>query len=272
MEIETLIKTQINLLGYLQKNCRIEINIEKGIEVINTDSQLLSVLVRKLLSNAFKFTTDGLIQINISQTQTNEINLEIKDTGIGIPEDKLKAIFEPFFQVNRTQKGLEGIGLGLTIVQRIVNFFNGSIRLTSTLNQGSCFNILLPVVPFTSSKVEPGIKKFLIVEDNQINQFVLQKIIQKAGHQATIAENGQVAVDIAKKHKFDFILMDINMPIMDGIEATKQIRLFDNLTPIIGVTALSDYSSQKQSFNAGMNKFITKPFDINMFKNILNIQ
>jgi signal transduction histidine kinase len=272
VEIENLIKTQINLLSYLQKNCHIEINIQKNLEVINTDSQLLSVLMRKLLSNAFKFTTDGLIKINVSHTETNEINLEIKDTGIGIPEDKLKAIFDPFFQVNRTQKGLEGIGLGLTIVRSIVNFFNGSIRLTSTLNQGSCFNILLPVVPFTSSKVEPGIKKFLIVEDNQINQFVLQKIIQKAGHQATIAENGQVAVEIAKKHKFDFILMDINMPIMDGIEATKQIRFFDNLTPIIGVTALSDYSVQKQSFNAGMNKFITKPFDINMFKNILNIQ
>ena len=273
VEIELLIKNQVNLLSYLQKNCQIKITIEKGLEIINTDSQLLSVLIRKLVSNAFKFTTDGLVQINLRRRiETNEIDLEIKDTGIGIPEDKLNSVFLPFFQVNRTQKGLEGVGLGLAIVQRIANLFNGTIHLTSVLNQGTCFNILMPIIPFTIAQSQPGVKKFLIVEDNQINQFVLQKIIQKAGHQATIAENGQIAVECAKRHKFDFILMDINMPVMDGIEATKQIRSFDNLTPIIGVTALSDYSVQKQSFSAGMNKFITKPFDVNMFKNILNIQ
>ncbi|PDS26560.1 hybrid sensor histidine kinase/response regulator [Flavobacterium branchiophilum] len=245
------------------------------------DTQRFNQVLMNIISNAIKFTEKGSVQVIMNKVviEKNKINLiiEIIDTGIGIANENLNAIFERYYQ-SKNNITSNGIGLGLYITKEIIDLMGGTISVKSTLNIGTCFVIQIPFeiaqIQSTSSYVNDVIienlsnLKILIVEDNKINQKILQKLLLNNLKKCTIiiAENGKKAIDLLIENKFDIVLMDILMPIMNGIEATKQIRTSkdENLKkiPIIALTANTInqdfYTCQKVGFDA----VITKPYEI----------
>jgi signal transduction histidine kinase/CheY-like chemotaxis protein len=240
------------------------------------DPTKLSQILMNLINNAIKFTQNGTVTL-ISKLSSLEdkkasIFFEVKDTGIGIPEDKLETVFDSFSQgsigINRKYGGT---GLGLTIVKKLVEILGGTIKLESEVNQGSSFTFELPFKvskkPIKAEKKTEIIndsiligKKMLVVEDNKINQMISKKMLENKGIHCEIIDNGEEAVEISKNYKFDMILMDIHLPGINGTLATKKIREFDTITPIIALTAISLNENRKNLLSFGMNDVITKPF------------
>jgi CheY-like chemotaxis protein len=229
-----------------------------------------------LINNAIKFTSDGnvtvIVKLGSIEDKKASIFFEVKDTGIGIPEDKLESVFDSFSQgsigINRKYGGT---GLGLTIVKKLVEILGGNIKLESVVNKGSSFTFELPFKvsqkPIKSDKktviINDSIligKKILVVEDNKINQMISKKMLENKGINCEIIDNGEEAVEISKNYKFDMILMDIHLPGINGTIATKKIREFDTITPIIALTAISLNENRKNLLSFGMNDVITKPF------------
>jgi len=200
----------------------------------------------------------------------------IKDTGIGIPPDKINAIFESFQQVNeKVLAGNQGTGLGLSIVKYLVNKMGGSIELNSTHGAGSEFIVRLPFQLSESRVVEisevrstvalkPGLR-ILLVEDAPLNQLVASELIKKwmVDPVIDVAENGEVAIKKVRDDKYDLVLMDVKMPVMDGLEATRRIRAMEGsyfkTIPIAGLTANVIPQQIEECLRAGMNTFISKP-------------
>jgi FOG: CheY-like receiver len=232
-----------------------------------------------LIGNACKFTEDGNIYIIAETTKNTQdktgIKFYIRDTGIGIPHEKQARIFEEFSQLDNHNYKYHGTGLGLPIVKKLLQLDNADIILKSEAGKGSMFSFTLEfeVVNEKQREVTPPLldtsfldgKRILIVEDNRINQIVTKKIIEKNNMSCVVAENGQIAVEIAKKESFDLILMDINMPIMNGITATKEIRTFDTTTPILALTAVEVEEMRYSILESGMNDIIVKPYDVTKF-------
>ena len=240
------------------------------------DTTKLSQIFLNLINNALKFTHDGHVNIiakALSLDNNNaSIYFEVKDNGIGISEDKLDAVFDSFAQgsvgINRKYGGT---GLGLTIVKKLVEILGGKIELKSEVAKGSSFSFKLPFkidknTLKTTEKVKDyddtilKNKKILIVEDNKINQMVSQKMLENKGIICQIIDNGEGAIEIAKSNKFDMILMDVHLPGINGTVATKQIREFDKITPIIALTAISLNENRDMLLSYGMTDVITKPF------------
>ncbi len=240
------------------------------------DPTKLSQIFLNLINNALKFTSNGEVKVIaklISSADENaEIYFEVKDNGIGIPEDKINTVFDSFSQgsvgINRRYGGT---GLGLTIVKKLVTILGGEIKLESMVGKGSSFTFELVLKadekPF---KVEEKVKdyddstlknkKILIVEDNKINQMVSKKMLKNKEIICEIIDNGEEAIEFVKSHKFDMILMDIHLPGINGTLATKEIRKFDKTTPIIALTAISLNENREMLLSYGMNDVLTKPF------------
>ena len=240
------------------------------------DPTKLSQILMNLINNALKFTKDGKVMVMTKllslEDKKASIYFEVKDSGIGIPEDKLETVFDSFSQgsvgINRKYGGT---GLGLTIVKKLVGILGGDIKLESTVNKGSSFSFELPfkvskkplkisknLTPNTNYNLKD--KKILIVEDNKINQMVSKKMLENKGVICEIVDSGENAIEIAKNHKFDMILMDVHLPGINGTIATKKIREFDTITPVIALTAISLNENRKMLLSYGMNDVITKPF------------
>lgn len=243
------------------------------------DSVRLSQILINLISNANKFTKNGKIWVSFKNPVIHDnqvdITFEIRDNGRGIPLDKQEMIFEKFSQADPSDH-YNGTGLGLNIVQKLVRLYGGEIKLYSELGKGSTFYFtitfdiandqgiaksktrLTNYKPFKSGKDYD----ILIVEDNKINQIVTQKILNIKEFNTAIADDGLIAVKMMKQKKYDAVLMDLNMPNMDGREATKKIREFDIRTPIIALTA-SDTKETIDSImdsSSGFNDYLKKPF------------
>lgn len=246
------------------------------------DNKRIGQILTNLLGNAIKFTSQGHIVIRsriVKDTQEIvTIKFQVEDSGIGIPNDKLDCIFESFSQVNNEINRIhQGTGLGLAITKRLVELQGGSVQVESTENRGSTFSFILEfekggfiptqkaAVP--SSKIfQEGLegKKILLVEDNKLNQLVALKVLKKFKVEASLAENGQQAVEMVQTGEYDLILMDIHMPIMDGIEATYAIRALDdnrfNQIPIIALSADAYSDKVKIATESGMDDYLAKPF------------
>lgn len=274
------------------------------------DATKVRQIFLNLIGNAIKFTTDGEIKIKIRtkmiDAETADIKADIIDTGIGIPVDKINSLFKPFSQINGSEcRKVGGTGLGLVICKEYVNLMGGKIFVTSQKGEGSTFgfNLLMKVNknPKTVTKVkeykiktmndektsiisEVMLKKvrdrfnILLAEDNLINQKVSQKILQAAGYQAYAVNNGKEAVEAVVEKNFDLVLMDIQMPEVDGFAATAQIRKLDNRKkdiPIIALTAHAMIGYREKCLKAGMNEYIAKPIIaknmIEMIDNLLDI-
>lgn len=249
--------------------------------LIKGNSTQLSQILMNLIGNACKFTENGKIIVLInSKVIENSCSIEfsIRDTGQGIPSHKIKQIFEEFAQGESKNITYQGTGLGLSIVKRLLTAAGSKIHVESYLGKGSTFsfkmsykliNHNLPYETKTIAKVyNPNDLKgkyILVVEDNKINQIVTKQILEKKEVICDIAENGQEAINKAKSATYDLILMDIHMPVMNGIKATKEIRKFSQV-PILALTAVELDEMREKIYASGMNDIIVKPYDTHDFQ------
>ncbi|MCG8490426.1 MAG: ATP-binding protein [Sneathiellales bacterium] len=252
------------------------------------DPHRLHQILNNLIGNAIKFTSEGSVTVSINcvpaeiRDETDgRLLFEVTDTGIGVSEEHQAKLFKKFSQADATTTRLYGgSGLGLAICKEIVSMMGGEIGLDSTEEHGTTVWFELDLKE-SSEKPEPlGINrkdrdlnineylgpklKVLVAEDHPVNQAVLKEILNLWGHEATLANNGTEAVQFASENDFDLILMDIQMPELDGLEATKTIRNLDHKSsriPIIAVTANATLEDEEKCLNAGMNDFISKPIE-----------
>ncbi|MDP3429936.1 MAG: ATP-binding protein, partial [Desulfomicrobium sp.] len=247
-------------------------------DILIGDEMRVRQVLFNLVGNALKFTETGMVSLNITAQPAKDDELRahfcVTDTGIGIPENRLRDIFEPFLQVENTYtRNYQGAGLGLSIVQRLVSLMNGSITIESTPGQGTSVHVVLPFktdqkaspqpMKSVSQKLKTG-ARLLLVEDDQSNRFPTQKLLEAAGHEVVLAENGQQAIELLTENDIDCIFMDIQMPVMDGVEATRVIRNSPSLgskqnVPIIALTAYAMDGDREIFLAAGMNGYIAKP-------------
>lgn len=247
------------------------------------DEHRLRQVMINLIGNALKFTEQGGVFVRVQLLEQHDqhqslIRFSVKDTGIGISPAAQARLFEAFTQADSsTTRQFGGTGLGLTISKKIVELMQGHLQVTSTEGKGSqfFFDIRLtktdcPVTQAPSaapiSQADPHDKYLLLVEDNKINQLVAGKFLQKFGYQYDIAENGAQALERMQTKAYDAILMDCQMPVLDGFEATKRIRLLEQSSqrhvPIIGLTANALEGDREKCLACGMDDFTTKPIKI----------
>ncbi|MCB0761050.1 MAG: response regulator [Flavobacteriales bacterium] len=243
---------------------------------VQTDPTRLNQVLTNLVSNALKFTTVGGVTLTVKKLNSGkdsaDIEFSVKDTGIGIDKEKLNAIFESFTQEDSTiTRKYGGTGLGLAISRQLVELLGGELFVESEKGKGSVFRFVLHLPNGTPLKKErkqsteltslDGMK-VLLVEDNEINQFLAVTILKRWNTLVETASNGLEAIEFAKKQTFDVILMDMQMPEMDGIEATRYLRAELKIqTPIIALTANAVKGEQEKCIEAGMNDYLSKPFD-----------
>lgn len=285
-EIE-MIKNSLSFIAQSNNNI-ITVKVDPTIpEYLIGDKLRLSQILMNLVSNALKFTKNGEVKITADLVQVDDkshyIEFHVKDNGIGIAAADQDKIFEKFVQVGRNDNDYQGTGLGLAIVQRLVLLFKSEISLESKIGAGTTFkftiafdydpdktkNIINEIkVDLTSSQIF----SILVVEDNKINQTVTRRIIEKNNCSCTIVNDGFQALEIMDKETFDIVLMDINMPMMNGFETTRKIRLKGIKTPIIALTAFAKDEITEEAISAGMNDIIIKPFEPRKLFQVINDQ
>jgi signal transduction histidine kinase/ActR/RegA family two-component response regulator len=241
---------------------------------VNTDGNKLEYILSNLIKNAIKFTNSGSIEIGFEE-QADEIQFFVSDTGIGIPEDKFKVIFDRFVQADLSiSRGHEGAGLGLSICKAYVEYLGGKIWLESEVQQGSTFYFTIPHTSSTGAENEEnnivteraqplGYKKntVLVAEDDNVSYSLIETTLKKKGIGLIRAINGIETIEFFKQNRENIsaILMDLKMPELDGIEATKQIREIDKEIPIIAQTAFALAGDKELALAAGCTDYITKP-------------
>ena len=254
-------------------------------EWVAGDEIRLRQVVQNLLSNALKFTTQGEVVLAAEQEARGEastvIRFEVRDTGIGIAPERLSHLFTSFTQADSTiSRRYGGTGLGLAISKRLVELMGGSIAVESRPGQGTTFRFTVrfgdataPVEPPDDRPAPPDLSKLrvLLAEDNKVNQLVGRKLLQKLGITADVAENGAQAVLSVERKTYDVILMDVQMPEMDGIAATREIRrMAGERQPFIcGLSAHAALDFQEQCQHAGMDDYLTKPLEFDKLRAIL---
>ncbi|MEA3289430.1 MAG: ATP-binding protein [Campylobacterota bacterium] len=264
------------------KDLDFEINYDKDIAYLYGDSLRISQVLINLINNAIKFTQEGYVKLNIVNTNKDNIyRFEVEDSGIGISKENQHKLFQSFSQADgSTTREFGGTGLGLSISKQLVELMGGKIWFESIEHQGSKF-IFEIQLPKGENKIEDN-KNFdkkeittlkgariLLVEDNIINQEIVQGLLDNSGIIIDIANNGKEAIDKFNKNSYDLIFMDIQMPIMGGIEATKIIRKSNKDIPIVALTANAMKDDKKQTKLIGMNKHMNKPIDIDELYEIL---
>lgn len=259
---------------------------------LQCDPIKLRLILEHLLDNALKFTQLGFIGVRVSSSRESSnpdmlnLRLEVKDSGRGIEEQFLNKIFQPFSQSDQSySRSFGGMGLGLAICHRTAELMGGEIHFDSQMGRGSTFILDLPVESYDQSMglandliVDSLIQrsyKILLVEDNPINQKVALKTLEKMGHTVDLANHGHEALDLLASRKYDLVLMDVQMPIMDGLSATRAWRIKEmenqlSRTPIIALTAHALSKDQLACKEAGMDDYLTKPIQYKIFEKCLN--
>ncbi len=270
--------TQFNLLRRNNKS-NIEFTLEKGPknkkDRIYSDPYMLEQILFNLLTNAFKYTNKGTIVLGYKKNEKNNtLEFYVKDTGMGVAKEKQKLIFDRFRQADEGKtKSYGGTGLGLTISKKLVDIMGGDITIESQQKKGSIFIFTIPFNAF--SDTDPVInnkksisknlnwekKRILIVEDDPSSFFYLKAALKKTNANILHATDGLTAIDICKANNVDLILMDIQLPKLDGLSATKKIRTFNKDVPIIIETAYAMKEDKRRSIDAGGNDYISKPFE-----------
>ncbi len=288
-DIDYQVESVINSLELQATEKNLTINYQpatKNKMVLLGDPVRLSQILINLVNNAIKFTNQGGITIKLSFQKQNKkmamVNFEVHDTGIGISAQKIEHIFETFKQADESiTRKYGGTGLGLAITKQLVELQGGSIRVESKVNQGTSFFFSIPYAIGTESdlihkshEVNTGPKKknkksfaglrVLLVEDNDINRLYASTILKKWGCICDEAVNGEIALEMLRKKNYNIVLMDVHMPVMDGLEATQMIRKSftspKNEVPIIAFTANAIKGEKEDYLDIGMNDYISKPF------------
>jgi hypothetical protein len=282
------ILTIIDSLEYLalKNNNKLFTKIDLNIpDFLIGDKLRLSQVFMNLISNALKFTKDGSVTVSAKldrvEASKHYIYFEIKDTGVGIAKQDQHKIFDKFVQIERKESDYQGTGLGLSIVQKLIEFFGSKIYIESDENKGATFSFTIGFDVDESKKNEiinninvdismNQLHKILVVEDNKINQVVTKKILENNNFKCTILDDGYAALNLLETEQFDIILMDINMPIINGFETTKLIRNNDIKIPIIALTAFDKQDILEQALSSGMNDIIIKPFEQSKLVQVIN--
>lgn len=255
---------------------KVAFNLKKGNDshdfTIVADDFRLSQVFNNLIGNAIKFTKEGQIEFGYNLKQNRYIEFFVSDTGIGIPNNKIKLIFDRFGQVNQ-ERSLQpsGTGLGLPISKSLVDLMGGEMWVESVVGQGSTFYFTLPLVVedavedtrvlISNKTYKWGNKKILVAEDEELNWFFIREMLRQTGAIVHRARNGHEVVELTRDLAPDAILMDIKMPEMNGIEAARNIRTFNDKVPIIAQSAFVMAEEKEESLLAGCNHFVTKPLD-----------
>jgi PAS domain S-box-containing protein len=271
-----------NILKAQEKGIKMELDFDENIpEEIMGDPLRLGQILKNLISNAVKFTQKGGVTLIVKQVsrdeETSKIYFGIKDTGIGIHADKIDSLFEVFTQASsETSRKFGGTGLGLAIVKSLLFMHNSRINVESKPEEGSLFHfeIDFPYKKTSAPKIEPIPEKLdalslkgyniMLVEDNVMNIMVAKKIFEKWDCKLNIAEDGYIAMQKATRHDFDIILMDLQMPGIDGFETTKKLRKMSDYyskVPIFALSAAAPEEVIEKVKESGMNEMITKPFN-----------
>lgn len=302
--LSEILKEVYNLF-YLEtekKNLDLTLNLPDNIpNLLKGDSLRLKQVLTNLVNNAIKFTQKGEVILTLEKLSQNVskfpdfanpicLKITIQDTGIGIkPEDQTK-LFEPFSQVDiSTTRNYGGTGLGLSICQQLVTLMGGEIGVTSIFNQGSTFwftvvldNLNSSLSPMKKEDKKPLLRKsspqinfqetrILVAEDNRVNQQLIKYQIKKMGYQVCVVDNGEKVLEELEKKSYQLVLMDCQMPVLDGYDATRKIRqrdCWENVI-IIGATAFAMKGDQQKCLEAGMNDYITKPFSLESLQTVL---
>ena len=261
-------------------------------EIIMGDAQRLRQILINLLGNAIKFTDKGEVAVDVSSRKLEgndyEIHFPVKDTGIGIPEDKMNQLFQSFRQVDAsTTRKYGGTGLGLAISKRLAELMGGKIWVESEVGKGSIFHFTIIAKAATKKQAVSRIKDqqsmiipmyglphplhILLAEDNEVNQMVVLKMLDKIGYQADVAVNGLEVLQALERQDYDLILMDVQMPEMDGLETSKKIRAhWSNGPKIIAMTAYALEGDREKCLDAGMDDYISKPVRLEELQSRLN--
>jgi PAS domain S-box-containing protein len=270
----------------------------KGLEVFQLSEPDLPVAVTgdplrlrqvllNLLSNAVKFTEHGCVSVELSAVKQDsdsaELSIVVRDTGIGISRDVQKSVFEPFTQADSsTTRRYGGTGLGLTISRRIIALMNGRLEMVSEPGRGTCFRIVVtlplaigldaPHCPVAEG-IQPAKRRLriLLAEDNAVNQKVATRLLEKMGHDVDVAINGERAVAAAALDVYDLVLMDCQMPVMDGYAATRAIRQLSlsHRIPIVAMTANAMPEDRRRCLEAGMDDYVSKPISTAQLHNAI---
>jgi signal transduction histidine kinase/ActR/RegA family two-component response regulator len=243
---------------------------------VQGDAKRLAQVLLNLMSNAVKFTRSGSITLSARREPDGQLVMTVRDTGIGIAPSKHELIFQPFTQADGSvTRFFGGTGLGLSISRSLVQMMGGRIWLDSQPGQGSTFFIALPLPAVAAPEhtvpappvpaVEPAVpQRILLCEDNEVNVLVIEAMLQPFGHQITVAENGALGLQCLREQAFDLVLMDVQMPGMDGHTATRELRRLEAQqgwprTPVIALTANAFDSDERRSIEAGCDDHLTKP-------------
>jgi signal transduction histidine kinase/ActR/RegA family two-component response regulator len=258
-----------------QKGIGLELSIAQDVpEYILADKTRAKQVLINLIGNSIKFTKEGKVSVSVFM-ELNKMVLVVEDTGIGISEAEQSKLFEPFVQANTATRGVfGGSGLGLTIVKKILNAVKGNIVLESELGKGSKFSVYIPYAIPNASSIEklnrsqlvpldlPPLN-LLIADDNAVNRMVLARLLENDNHKVVAVNDGQEALNYIRAHNVDAVLMDIQMPIMDGEQAAAEIRKLPeptSKTTIIAITANANSDDAKRFLSSHFDGFLAKPF------------
>ena len=276
-----------DLFGYnaKEKNIVLEYDIDDFPYALIGDEFRIKQVLTNLVGNAIKFTPKGYVYLDIKVLAKNseyvDVYFSIHDTGIGISNEKQKGLFQSFSQADASNtREYGGTGLGLVISKQLVELMGGDITLKSEEGKGSEFSFTLSFkysqnaeLTEENKSIDIGnlmiSKKVLLVEDNEINQLVAKKNLESFGLEVTCAINGKIAVEKAKENNYDIIFMDLQMPVMDGYEASSRIREFNQDVPIIALSAAVMKEDLQLTRNRGMNQHLAKPINLEELKSIL---
>jgi CheY-like chemotaxis protein len=277
--------------NFSEKGLELKISIEDSTPelVIGDVSRLRQILVN-LLNNAVKFTDKGEVAISVADRRvkggSHELHFAVKDTGIGIPEDKMDRLFRPFSQVDTsTTRKYGGTGLGLVVSKRLIETMGGRIWAESEFGKGSTFHFTIITKEALCKPLDAGhgspLKaellnngdnglRILLAEDNIVNQKVMYRMLKKLGYRAEVAANGLEVLEALKHSRYDVILMDVQMPMMDGLEATRFIRqAWPDGPKIIAITAYALKGDKEKCLEAGMDGYISKPVKMVELRTVL---
>lgn len=295
-DLRKCIEKVFEILDAKKNNSGIQLNLIMDNAVpprIWSDSHRLKQVLLNLVGNAVKFTSKGEVSVEVRCTKHNDqcwsVYFEVRDTGIGMPADKIAGLFRPFNQIDSSiARRYGGSGLGLVISQRLVGLLGGSIAVESEEGRGSTFSFEIMCQDPAESELAIQSSKFaaqqldtktelalsfaveypyriLVAEDNLMNQKLILKVLQKLGYEADLAEDGLIALEMMENKIYDLILMDIQMPNMDGLQAARRIREIYGLKPIIlAMTANALTEDRQQCMRAGMNDYMSKPLSLEL--------
>jgi len=276
-----------------QRGLRVELHMRPGLARRHMgDPVRLRQVLTNLLANGVKFTERGSVRLVVEPSEDGaNVVFEVTDTGVGIPASRRSAIFEAFTQADGSiTRRFGGTGLGLTIVRELVRLMEGTISVTSEEGRGSAFRVELPLdeaepaATDHAARTHPSViphepangrsLRVLLVEDNVVNARIALALVRRAGHEVTHVADGSLAVDAAARERFDLVLMDVQMPVMDGLEATRQLRARERPTgehlPIVAMTANAMKGDDEACFQAGMDGYLPKPLEFGRLREMLS--